>query len=128
MINEQAYKRMPSFVDELRGLSAKEASKVSTEVVDGKPLDVFRLKKFKFFGMDNTKSNDDDGLLSVWVDPATKLPVKVEVRFAGVPNQPWSEITMKDFSWKVDLPAGFFDTTPPAGYKELPSLNPAPKK
>jgi outer membrane lipoprotein-sorting protein len=121
--NEKASAALSNLVEQLIALPAADAEQAGTEMVDGKKTNVFRLKKFRFI-MDNTRSTKDDGLLTVWADPTTKLPVKVEVRMFQEAVKEWSVFTMKDFSWSVEIPAGFFDLNPPEGYTELPPIDP----
>lgn len=52
------------------------------------------------------------GILRIWIDPDTKLPIKLE---HDMPNSPPSIMT--DFCWNVPTD-GWFDLTPPAGYME----------
>jgi outer membrane lipoprotein-sorting protein len=124
VVSEPAATRGPSFVEDLKKLPPKEAAREGMETVDGKKLDVFQLKKFKFLGVDNTRSKEDDGSLRVWVDPATKLPVKLEMKVYQEPAKAWATFVMTDFSWNLDLPADTFMTTPPEGYTEKPAFGP----
>ncbi len=122
--SEQGARPLPNFLEDLLALPAANAEKAPSETLDGKNVDVFRLKTFSFWGFDNTKHKDDQGELTVWVNPTTKLPVKVEMRMYQDMPKEWSVITMKDLKWNVELPAGFFDMKIPAGYTELPPIDP----
>ncbi len=123
-VNEQVVKAMPNFVESLRGLPATAASKAKIEIVDGKAFDVFQLKKFNFFGADNTQSKEDDGLLTVWVDSKTKLPARVDMKIYQEKAKEWSTIEFKEFKWNIDLPADFFKTEVPKEFKERPAIDP----
>jgi outer membrane lipoprotein-sorting protein len=52
--------------------------------------------------------------ITLWGDPATRQPIRIETVWSGVPR---SEVVMTDFVINVDLKASLFDLTPPADYK-----------
>jgi outer membrane lipoprotein-sorting protein len=52
--------------------------------------------------------------VTLWGDPATGAPVRIEAVWGGVPH---TETTMSDFEINVELQGSLFDTTPPEGYK-----------
>jgi outer membrane lipoprotein-sorting protein len=60
----------------------------------------------------------ESGLASVtmWGDPQTGLPVRVETVWSGTPT---TRSTMSDFSLNAQVDAALFDTTPPPGYKVM---------
>lgn len=56
-----------------------------------------------------------DGLeMSVWGDPKTGLPVRIETTTAMVPNL---KSTKSDFEFNVELDESLFSVEPPAGYE-----------
>jgi outer membrane lipoprotein-sorting protein len=123
-INPATRKRFPNFTEDLISLPAQQAERMPKEKLDGKNVNVFRLKKFRFFGVDTTKENTDGDNITLWVDPSSNLPVKVEVRIYSAPAKEWSLITMNDIHWNVEIPTNFFSTDVPADFKELPPIDP----
>src|SRR5262249_7639138 len=62
--------------------------------------------------LDKIDPDRDEGVLRVWPDPETKLPLRVEL---DIPDQ--GKMIMDDFAWNV--PSGKrFDTEPPAKYQD----------
>lgn len=53
-------------------------------------------------------------VMSVWGDPRTRLPVRVETTSALMPNV---KVTMTDFVFNVEMDESLFSVQPPAGYK-----------
>ena len=53
-------------------------------------------------------------VLSLWGDPKTRLPVRVEGTFALSPNL---KLTESDFEFNVPMDKSLFSLEPPAGYK-----------
>lgn len=69
----------------------------------------------------DAKQVDPDGypgLVEIWLDAKTDLPVLVRYAMQGVP-QGGGTVTMRDFRWNEPLEARLFDTTPPADFKDL---------
>ena len=69
------------------------------------------------------------GMIDVWGDPKTGMPVRMDVTTALMPNV---KMTMRDFELNVDLDESLFSVEPPAGYKvstvHLPKPNDAPRR
>ena len=55
--------------------------------------------------------------MSLWGDPKTGLPVRIEMTMAMMPNV---KITMSDFEFNVDMDESLFSVEPPAGYEVHP--------
>jgi outer membrane lipoprotein-sorting protein len=53
--------------------------------------------------------------VSVWVDPATRLPVAIEM--GGIEHQTLIEVTLDEIEFDRDLSADLFSFEPPTGYK-----------
>ena len=53
-------------------------------------------------------------VMSVWGDPKTGLPVRVEATMAIMPDM---KLTMSDFAFNVDMDESLFSVEPPAGYE-----------
>jgi hypothetical protein len=66
---------------------------------------------------DDTHAN---AKVEVWVDPATSLPVRVDL----LGMDPWISFVMRfeDFHWGPQDPA-LFDASPPAGYAKMPTMD-----
>ena len=62
------------------------------------------------------------GVLRVWGDPKTGLPVRVETVTAMAPN---AKITMSDFEFNVEMDESLFSLEPPAGYEVMVVRSPA---
>jgi len=62
------------------------------------------------------------GVFSVWGDPKTGLPVRVEAITAMAPN---AKITMSDFEFNVEMDESLFSLEPPAGYEVMVVRSPA---
>ena len=120
-VDEKAAEALPNLVQDLTGLAAEDAERGEPEAVGGVKADVYHMKKYRFFGIDNSKGDRKDAKLTVWADPSTKLPVKIVLQVYQELAKEWSVITMTDFTWNIDLPADFFSVEPLAGYKELPA-------
>ena len=69
--------------------------------IDGRQVDGFRISLA-------------GGVFSVWGDPKTGLPVRVEAITAMTPN---AKITMSDFEFNVEMDESLFSLEPPAGYE-----------
>jgi hypothetical protein len=69
---------------------------------------------------DDTHAN---AKVEVWVDPATSLPVRVDILGLA----PWTSLVMRfeDFHWGPQDPS-LFDTSAPAGYAKMPTTNTKP--
>ena len=60
-------------------------------------------------------------LWQVWVDPETDLPLEIGYQVDdGKEPRTTTELRVTDFRWNIELDAGLFDSTVPAGYQELP--------
>jgi hypothetical protein len=121
-----------SVLDEILALRPADAQPAGREDVDGRPADVYHLKRFRFFGFDSEKAGPDDLKLTLWADAETHLPVKIEMSFnSGPPGRPNpSVIVMDGFRWDLELDPALFRVEVPAGYTEIEAAKPpadAPK-
>ena len=53
-------------------------------------------------------------VMSLWGDPKTCLPVRIEMTSARMPDV---KLTMSDFAFNVTMDESLFSVEPPAGYK-----------
>jgi outer membrane lipoprotein-sorting protein len=54
--------------------------------------------------------------MTLWADPLTKLPVRIEVTMAGPPQ---TEVVMTNYEFNVDLDKSLFSVAVPDGYKVM---------
>ena len=94
------------FLDGLRELQANENTLDTRAELDGREVAKFRLR-------------EGNRTTSLWVDPRTKLPVRVEIEVIDpTPRIARNEWVYTDFEWDPEVAdlAGLFSTEPPAGY------------
>jgi hypothetical protein len=64
------------------------------------------------------RGRPESGRQEVWVDPQTRLPVRIEL--GSRPGQtPYVNWLMTDFQWNVPVDPSLVDMTPPPGYRVL---------
>jgi outer membrane lipoprotein-sorting protein len=97
--------KMPvNFLDQMRKMTAKDAQELGEEKVDGRVM-----RKFKLVRLEQE--------MTVWVDPDTHLPVKVETELhTGAATRPATHAVMSDFEWNVAVNELEMSVTPPPGY------------
>ncbi|GAB4144475.1 MAG: hypothetical protein Tsb009_16150 [Planctomycetaceae bacterium] len=96
-------------VTQFQNLPADQAKRLKDEKVDGKKAYVYLfedLDKVNLIGLGG------EGYLKVWVDPKTKLPVKIVARSLGNPL-----LTFEKFEWNKKFDPKIFSTEVPPGYK-----------
>ncbi len=87
-----------------------DVRKLADEVIDGRPVLVYRIKP-------------EEGMyfMKVWADPETKLPLQIEISmgqmFGGEESM---KILVHDFAFNVPLEASLFSMKIPAGYQVVP--------
>jgi hypothetical protein len=94
------------FLDGLRELQANVNTVTTREKLDGREAAKYRLK-------------EGNKTTSVWVDPASKLPIRIEIEtIAPTPNYAKIEWVYSDFVWDPEVAdlEKLFSTDPPAGY------------
>ncbi|MEZ6101647.1 MAG: hypothetical protein R3E01_22155 [Pirellulaceae bacterium] len=86
------------YVERLRTISADSVRELGKKVINGKSV----------IGFAVPETGSPNGMpMEVWVDPATRLPVKVIARGSRI---------LEDFQFNVDLPADTFELNVPDGY------------
>ncbi len=75
--------------------------KLGEKEIDGKRVAGFR-------------HDDPTGTMTLWGDPKTGQPVRIESVFSGIPR---TEVIMSNFQVNVDLNPALFDQSIPEGYK-----------
>ncbi len=93
-------------IDELRSLKDQEGVKVTQlgdEMVGERLCHVYRVEGAKALRM--------QGDWQLWVDPATALPVQMQI------GGPKSSMTFEQMVWDTQLDPSLFSLTPPAGFE-----------
>jgi outer membrane lipoprotein-sorting protein len=103
----------PNALDDLKKLDPKDATPVGEKEIDGRMFSGFKAKK-------------DGQEMTIWVDPGTRLPVRMEVTM-NTPVMPAVEVTMTDFVWNAKVDPSQLSLTAPPDYKVMPlHMNMAP--
>jgi len=103
-------------VDQIRRVNAKDAERIGEERLDGRKTIVYRFEKIDFLGAKGK------GRMKVWVDPKTKLPVRIRIgmntrRGAKPQDRPFDTVmTLEDFEWNKSLDPKLFRLKVPDGY------------
>jgi outer membrane lipoprotein-sorting protein len=95
------FERLRELLSGQRDAKAEHYERLEEKVIDGKRAVGFRLDSV-------------DATVTLWGDPATGLPVRIESVSRGIVR---TEVLMTDFEINVELPESLFDLTPPAGFK-----------
>ena len=106
-------KRPPmSFFDEIRSqlLDVRDKPGVKREPLGEKDIDGHRAVGYRISGF---VFGITDNAFSLWGDPKTGLPIRIEQTNLRFPN---SKTTMSDFLFNGDLDESLFSIEPPAGY------------
>jgi len=90
-------------IEVLRALPAQADEELGRKEVEGRMLDGFRVR-------------EGDTVTTVWIDPASRQPVRVEIE---VPSAPGMNTIMTDFRLDTPLEDSLFSLEPPEGYVEV---------
>src|SRR5262249_28539527 len=96
------------FLDSLRQIQANNDTLTTLAELDGRDVAKYCLREM-----------EGNVTTSLWVDPRTKLPIRVEIEMIDpTPRIARNEWILTDFEWdpKVADPEKLFKTDPPAGY------------
>ena len=93
--------RLRELLAKSRGMKDNPFKPIGEKEINGKLATGFR-------------SDSAMGQFTIWGDPKTGHPVRVEAVSSGSPR---NETVMSDFEIDVDLNESMFDLTPPADYK-----------
>jgi outer membrane lipoprotein-sorting protein len=91
-----------NMLDQFRNFDSKDFHPVGTKIIDQHKLQGF-------------VKSDATGQTTVWVDPATRLPMRMEMSGGILLTGQQFEFT--DFNWNPQVDDNMFSLTPPAGYK-----------
>ncbi len=112
-----SYSKLPKDTDPSGGpmagyrailLNARDIPELNRESLGEKEIDGRRVIGFRV-----SKSGME---MSVWGDPKTGLPVRIEASGAMIPNM---EFAMSDFEFNVEMDESLFSVEPPAGYEVI---------
>jgi len=129
---------IPNPLAQLRKLKQQDAERIGEEMLDGRKVEVYRLKNVDLFEM-KFKAKEGENLdIKLWVDSRTQLPAKLLVTFplppsSGPPALPIPlSLEFSDFRWDEKLDPSLFSLEIPKGYtlpkaKSLPSKPPQPE-
>jgi outer membrane lipoprotein-sorting protein len=97
---------------ELRSLllDVQERPKVKREPLGEKEIDGHKAVGYRLSGLYNS-----DMVMSLWGDPETGLPVRVEMNYPRSSGREL-QVTMNDFVLNVELDESLFSVEPPEGY------------
>ncbi|MEN6450782.1 MAG: hypothetical protein ABFC96_09840, partial [Thermoguttaceae bacterium] len=95
----------------LRNIISDKSPRLPDEMIEGRKANVFRVEP------NEEVRKQSHGLpcpaMKVWVDPSTKLPIRME----PIVQDPKDPMVMYDFVFDKPLDRSLFSLTPPAGYK-----------
>ncbi len=110
-IKIEKIKPMPEadFYEQVRRFAAGKVEKLPEQMIDGK-----RAVGFRF--VERGERTGKTLVRNIWVDPATKLPIRMEATY-GSPRGPNDGDAMRsEFIWDAPLDPALFSTEPPEGY------------
>lgn len=97
-------------VEQLRQARSEDAKPLGNELIDGKNAALFRVSGVKLFGTES-----DKGEMRIWVDSASMLPLKIEIRLGETPV-----VTFKNLTWNSAIDPALMRMEIPDGYVEQP--------
>jgi outer membrane lipoprotein-sorting protein len=100
-MTQNNFDRLRELLADSRDAKAEQYERLGEKEIDGKKAVGFRL-------------DSPEALVTLWGDPATGNPVRIENVWSGIPR---TEVVMTDFQINVELKESLFDLTPPEGYK-----------
>ncbi len=90
-------------LEKLRALPNQADEALGPKRIDGRTLEGYRV-------------HETDTTTTVWVDPKTGEPARVEMEFAAAPGM---NVILSDFQVDVPLDDSLFSLDPPAGYEPM---------
>lgn len=90
-------------VEKLRALPGQADEALGQKRIDGRTLEGYRV-------------HETDMTTTVWVDPKTGEPARVEMEFPAAPGM---DMILSDFQFDVPLDDSLFSLEPPAGYEPM---------
>ncbi len=105
-----------SHLESLAGLLEKSGRRLGTAKVDGRDAVEFEISATAI------DAQSDPAVVHVWLDQATKMPVKIKHEFAaqaGLGPVVGMTLVQEHFNWTPSLPANTFEPEIPEGYTKL---------
>ncbi|MHC4406085.1 MAG: LolA family protein [Planctomycetota bacterium] len=117
-MDEEAAKGFSSMfknpIDNFAKLTDDDGEKTGESELDGRKVDVYRLKKFWDIELNEAV---DRGAIRAWVDQESGLPVRIAIRASfHVDGKSNDWIVMEKFTWNEPLDAGLFRLDVPEGF------------
>jgi outer membrane lipoprotein-sorting protein len=97
-----------NFFNMIRDAAQDVIENLPEQIIDGKKAIGYRVR----MGVGQDKKKE----ASVWVDPKTKLPVRIEMNYKDMTGREVLQRVWSDFVFDAPLDAALFRTTPPEGY------------
>jgi hypothetical protein len=95
-------------IEQLRHVRTEDAEELGKAVVDGKDAVIFRVRGIELFEL-----KTDEGEMRVWVDSASLLPVRIELRFDEK-----TFVIIKKIKWNSVIDPALMRMEVPQGYAE----------
>lgn len=103
-----------SLVEQLRQVRPDDAKPMGMDTIDGKTVDLFRVKGIKLFGIDSRDSGK--GEMKIWVDPKSMLPWRIELLLGTS-----LIVTLHEMNWNVPIEPSSLQIQVPEGYVQQPA-------
>jgi len=103
-------------LESLAGLLENSGRRLGTAKVDGRDAVEFEIASTAI------DAQDDPAVVHVWLDLATKMPLKITHQFAvqgGLSRVVGTTFVQENLDWSPLLPANPFEPNVPAGYAKL---------
>lgn len=119
-ISKDATKPYNNFLYQLRNLRPEGAKRRADEKIDGRTALVYEfddLSKINFMGLESA-----EGQMKIWVDPKSKLPVKIVVKANTNADRKSTDrpfdttLTFEKFEWNKKFDPSLFSLEIPKGY------------
>jgi len=107
---EKMAKELADPIKQLRLLKEQDAERLADEDLNGRKVQVYRLKRKDIF-MGLTKSKDE--IAKLWVDPKSGLPVRIAVGDPSNNDKPF--VVFEQFTWNQALDPELFKLEVPKG-------------
>jgi outer membrane lipoprotein-sorting protein len=106
-----------NLVEQFRNVKAEDAKRTGEESQDGRKIDVYLVRHVDIMGIKAELSGQEGQKMTVWVDRASSLPVKIllETSFhVEGKSKDWMEFS--EFTWNEQFDEDLFSLQVPEGY------------
>ncbi|MHC4745337.1 MAG: anti-sigma factor family protein [Planctomycetota bacterium] len=112
-------------IRQFRNVKPENAEFLQTESREGQEIDIFLVKHVDLMGIKAELSGEEGQRMTVWVDRATRLPVRILLEVsAHVEGKSRDFFEFYDFVWNESPPEDIFNLNPPDGYTLKTETNP----